>query len=227
MSSNKNHSKIAGLLNKHFHHMSFTDKKKVLTLVVTEQQCDEMLVRFLARYYNINVKEENEKLQELNNYPKEDIDNSEENSSNSSSEQNLEEQVVNNLENIDETKSTAISTPSVDLVSDVVLTPTVENSSPVLESKTEKDLKEDYNKYTAKKLRELIKERGGYCTSKTVKPKLIEIIQELDSKLSELKVEEENSEEVEVSEVESIEEDVQNLESDDASLDSLSSIESE
>ena len=42
--------------------MTFGDKKKVLSLVVTEQECDEILIRFLARQYNVDFDEEKAKV---------------------------------------------------------------------------------------------------------------------------------------------------------------------
>lgn len=44
--------RITRLLNKNFYHMTFEDKKKVLSLVVTEKECDNVLTKFLASQYN-------------------------------------------------------------------------------------------------------------------------------------------------------------------------------
>ena len=38
--------------------MTFNDKKKVLNLIITESECDELLIKFLARHYHIDLDEQ-------------------------------------------------------------------------------------------------------------------------------------------------------------------------
>jgi len=52
MSNNDRLERITRLLNKSFYSMTFEDKKKVLSLVITEEECDSILIRFLAKQYN-------------------------------------------------------------------------------------------------------------------------------------------------------------------------------
>jgi hypothetical protein len=52
-------ARLARLLNDNFYRMSFSDKKTALCCVITEDQCNSMLVSFLAKYYedtNIPIK---------------------------------------------------------------------------------------------------------------------------------------------------------------------------
>ena len=65
MSGNDRITRITRLLNKNFYNMTFDDKKKVLNLVIAEEECDDLLIRFLARQYNVDFEEEKQNLIEL------------------------------------------------------------------------------------------------------------------------------------------------------------------
>jgi len=47
--------RIKNLINKSFYRMSFEDKKKITNLIITEEQCDDILIRFLASQYNMKL----------------------------------------------------------------------------------------------------------------------------------------------------------------------------
>ena len=42
--------------------MTYPDKKKLLPSIATEQECDDILIKFLARYYKIDIESEQEKI---------------------------------------------------------------------------------------------------------------------------------------------------------------------
>lgn len=65
--------RITRLLNKNFLHMTFDDKKKVLSLVITEKECDEILVKFLARQYNVDIEKEKGKFVDSLNSKREQV----------------------------------------------------------------------------------------------------------------------------------------------------------
>ena len=62
MSRNDRITRITRLLNKSFYNMAFDDKKKVLSMVISEEECDEILIKFLARQYNVDYDLEKSKI---------------------------------------------------------------------------------------------------------------------------------------------------------------------
>lgn len=237
--SHDNKSKIANLLNKHFHEMVFPDKKKVVSLIITEQQCDELLVHFLAQYYNVDIEEENMKLEQIRNNKDTNEEASEVETSNVDENNNetSENEIPNDESEIEDNNETSEAnieeeideTSEANIEENEVVTPQV-----------------DYSTFTTKVLREKLLERGVTGTSKWVKDRLITKLVELDGEKSNITVKtvkqttskvppketnNENDEETnEASEFDAVEineeetDDDENLESHEDTLESLSSL---
>jgi hypothetical protein len=197
MSAKQRDSKIAKLLNSSFHVMSFNDKKKVLGLVITEQQCDELLIHFLARFYNVNIEEENRKLKEIRNNDGSDVEASCTVSSDGNSDSENEAEEAEEVEELEEvTKPTPLPSKTQKVAS-----PTKVESPPT----------KDYNSYTITQLKEIATSRGLKFTAKILKSNLIHLLKTnehkkiVDNEVNEVEVEEaEENEEVE--EIEEVEE---------------------
>jgi len=186
--------KIAKLLNKNFHDMSFTDKKKVLGLVISSEECDEMLVRFLGRYYNIDLlKAAQESIsEEAENINEEEKESQEESEEKEVEEESEEEKEVEEQEESEEKEVEE------------------ESEEKEVEEEVVKVVKTDYTNYTVPMLKYILTQRGFTYISKKRRDWLLEKVIETDPK--ETKPEVKKVEKVE--EVEGDEEESENEESE-------------
>jgi len=52
MLQQEQYDRIARLLNKKFYSMTYEHKLKALNMIMTEQECDQLLLQFVSNYYN-------------------------------------------------------------------------------------------------------------------------------------------------------------------------------
>jgi hypothetical protein len=204
-------AKIAKLLNDNFHRMSFTDKKKVVSLILNEQKCDEILIHFLAQFYNVNIEEENKKLQEIRDTKEPSSDEEEEIDEEEADDD--EEEEIEEEEEVEEVE---------------------EEEDEEVEDEEEEEIEEvekpNYSIHNTKILRKMLEDRGIYGVSKLRKDQLITRLENSDEqlqKLSETKeeVEENSDEETPEEEQETPEEfDISDEDSESGELESLSSL---